>query len=125
MVRDPFEDEDDPDIEMILRALEDDDCRAIVEQLEDPMTASDLSESCDIPMSTIYRKLDLLSDSTLLSELTEVRSDGHHTTRYEIAFEELRLLLSDDHSLELEISRPPRTAEERLADMWSEVQKET
>lgn len=125
MVRDPFEDEDDPDLEMILQALEDDDCRAIVQQLEDPMTASDLSESCDIPMSTIYRKLDLLSNSTLLSELTEVRSDGHHTTRYEIAFEELRLMLSDDHSLELEISRPPRTADERLADMWSEVQKET
>jgi DNA-binding IclR family transcriptional regulator len=88
------------------------------------MTASELSDECDIPLSTIYRKLDTMSDATLLDELTEVRSDGHHTTRYDVAFDEIRILLEEDRSLDVELSRPAQTADERLADMWSEVSKE-
>jgi len=124
MVRDPFADEDVPDVEELLGALEDPDCRTIIRRLEEPMTASELSDECEIPLSTIYRKLDTMSDATLLDELTEVRGDGHHTTRYEIAFDEVRLVLEDDRSLEVDVSRPARTADERLADMWSEVSKE-
>ena len=124
MVRDPFADEETPELQEVLDALEDPDCREIVRRLEEPMTASELSDECDIPLSTIYRKLDAMSEATLLEELTEVRSDGHHTTRYEVAFEEVRIPLEEDQSLGIEVSRPARTADERLADMWSEVSKE-
>lgn len=123
MERDPFADEEAPDAEELFGALEDPDCRTIVRRLEEPMTASELSDECDIPLSTIYRKLDLMSGATLLDELTEVRGDGHHTTRYEVAFEEVRIVLKEDRSLDVEVSRPARTADERLADMWSEVSK--
>lgn len=124
MVRDPFADEEVPDLQELLGALEDPDCRTIVRRLDEPMTASELSDECDIPLSTIYRKLDTMSDATLLDELTEVRSDGHHTTRYDVAFDEIRILLEEDRSLDVELSRPAQTADERLADMWSEVSKE-
>jgi Fe2+ or Zn2+ uptake regulation protein len=124
MVRDPFADEELPDLQELLGALEDPDCRTIVRRLDEPMTASELSDECDIPLSTIYRKLDTMSDATLLDELTEVRSDGHHTTRYDVAFDEIRILLEEDRSLDIELSRPAQTADERLADMWSEVSKE-
>jgi DNA-binding IclR family transcriptional regulator len=124
MVRDPFADEELPDLQELLGALEDPDCRTIVRRLDEPMTASELSDECDIPLSTIYRKLDTMSDATLLDELTEVRSDGHHTTRYDVAFDEIRILLEEDRSLDVELSRPAQTADERLADMWSEVSKE-
>jgi len=124
MVRDPFADEEVPDLQELLGALEDPDCRTIVRRLDEPMTASELSDECDIPLSTIYRKLDTMSDATLLDELTEVRSDGHHTTRYDVAFDEIRILLEEDRSLDIELSRPAQTADERLADMWSEVSKE-
>jgi len=40
MVRDPFGDQEGPDFEDVLDALDDDDCRAIVKALEEPMTAS-------------------------------------------------------------------------------------
>ena len=124
MVRDPFADEEVPEIESLLGALEDPDCRTIIRQLDEPMTASELSDDCDIPLSTIYRKLDTMSDATLLEELTEVRGDGHHTTRYEVAFDEVCLILEEDRSIDVDVSRPARTADERLADMWSEVSKE-
>lgn len=124
MARDPFAEEDPPSLSEVLDALSDPDCRDIIESIDEPMTAGELSESCDIPQSTAYRKLDLLSDATLLEEQTEIRSDGRHTTRYEVAFEDVTVGVEDDRTLELEITRPARTADERLADMWSEVQKE-
>lgn len=124
MVRDPFEEEETPDLEQLLDALSDPDCRTIIKTIEDPMTANELSEACDIPQSTTYRKLDLLAEATLLEELTEIRKDGRHTTRYDVAFRDVNVSLTDERDLELEITRPKRTADERLADMWSEVQKE-
>lgn len=124
MVRDPFAESEGPDLDALLDALSDPDCRTLVSAIDDPMTANELSETCDIPQSTTYRKLDQLSDATLLEELTEIRSDGRHTTRYAVAFEDVQVSLTDDREFALEITRPKRTADERLADMWSEVQKE-
>ncbi|WP_134671450.1 winged helix-turn-helix domain-containing protein [Halorussus marinus] len=125
MVRDPVGAEEDPDLQAVLDALDDPDCRAIVKQLDEPMTASELAEATDIPLSTVYRKLDLLSDASLLRELTEVRSDGHHTTRYDLDFEDVTLAVTDAREFDVTVSRPSRSAEERLADMWSEVRKQT
>jgi DNA-binding transcriptional ArsR family regulator len=123
MVRDPFATEGAPDVEDVLDALHDEDCRRIIRSLEEPMTANDVSDACEIPLSTTYRKLDTMTEATLLEELTEIRPDGRHTTRYRIAFEEVLLFLEDDRSLELAVSRPARTADERLGYLWSEVRK--
>lgn len=112
-------------MQAVLDALDDPACRTIVQALDEPMTASELSDKCDIPLSTTYRKLDLLTEASLLEEQTEIRGDGHHTTRYVLAMESVELSLTDDGEFEVEIVRPPRSAEERLAHLWSEVQKET
>jgi len=127
MARDLPEPGDQPDLQAVLNALEDKDCRTIVRALDEPMTASEVSERCDIPTSTTYRKLDLLSDASLLAEGTEVRSDGHHATLYDVDFEEVVVALEDDQRRELEVSvvRPGRSADERLAALWSEVRRET
>lgn len=113
-----------PDLQRVLTALDDADCRHIVEELNDPMTASEVAETCEIPMSTTYRKLELLSEAELLAEGTEIRPDGHHATLYERDFEEICVGLDDDR-LAVEVERPARTADERLANIWSEVRKET
>lgn len=123
MVRDPFAKEDEPEIETVLEALCDEDCRTIIHRLEKPMTASDVSDTCDIPLSTTYRKLDTMADATLLEELTEIRADGRHTTRYRLGFDELLLAVEEDRTLDLRISRPARSADERLEQLWSEVRK--
>jgi predicted transcriptional regulator len=125
MVRDPLSGDDTPDLQSVLNALDDTDCRTIIRHLDEPMTATEVSEECDIPMSTTYRKLDLLADASLLSEATEIRSDGHHATQYQIDFDEVCFGLTEDDGLDITISRPARTAEERLASLWGEVRKET
>ena len=125
MVRDPFGDEDAPDLQAVLDALNDPDCRAIVQVLDEPLTADEISERSDVPLSTTYRKLDLLTEASLLEEGTEIRPDGQHASRYMVAFEEVIIGLAEERAFEVEVTHRPRTADERLADLWSEVRKET
>ncbi|MFB6135449.1 MAG: helix-turn-helix domain-containing protein [Halobacteriaceae archaeon] len=125
MVRDPFADESAPPLQAVLDALDDPVCRTIIETLETPMTASEISDACDIPLSTTYRKLERLTEASLLDEETEIRADGHHATRYRIAFEAVEFALTESQELEATVSRPPQTADERLEQLWSEVRKET
>jgi len=125
MVRDPFADDEAPDLQAVLDALDDPDCRAIVGALEEPMTASEISEASDIPLSTTYRKLDRLEEAQLLFEGTEIRADGQHASIYEVDFEEVVIALTADREFETEIARQPRTPDQRLESLWSEVRKET
>jgi DNA-binding transcriptional ArsR family regulator len=124
MVRDAF-DVESPQLQDVLDSLDDPACRTIIEQLEEPMTASELSEACDIPLSTTYRKLELLSEASLLDERIEIRTNSQNTTRYVLAFDEVRIGLDDDRAVEVAIKRRERTPDQRLSDLWSEVSKET
>ncbi len=125
MVRNPFGSEDGPSTADICAALDDPDCREIITALDEPLTASEIQSRCEIPQSTLYRKLEQLTDATLLEETTEIRRDGHHASKYIVAFDEVRISLGPDHELEVALDRPARTADERLADLWSEVRRET
>ncbi|KDS91671.1 IclR family transcriptional regulator [Halorubrum saccharovorum] len=131
MVRDPPGEEDPPSVDDVLDALADDDARRIVSALSEPKTASDISEECDIPLSTTYRKLELLTEASLLSESTDIRRDGQHTTRYSVSFETVTVSLDEadseenDREFDIEFTRPERTRDERLADLWSELREET
>ena len=117
--------EDPEELQAVLDALDDADARTIIRRLEEPMTASDISEGCDIPLSTTYRKLDLLTDASLLKEGTAIRADGHHATTYEVSFDAVRVLLTETREFEVEIEGGERTPDERLADIWSKVRRET
>jgi len=61
------------------------------------------------------RKLELLTESTLLEESTEIRQDGHHASKYSVAFDEITLGLDEDRSLSIDIERPAWTADEKRA----------
>lgn len=124
MVRDPFADER-PDLQDVLDALDDEDCRAIVSALVDPMTAQEIAEESDVPLSTTYRKLELLTEASLLEERVEVRPEGHHRSRYVIDFEAVVVALSEDRSFQVEIARQPLSPDRRLENLWTEVRKET
>jgi DNA-binding transcriptional ArsR family regulator len=115
-----------PELRAVLDALDDADARAIIRTIEEPATASEVSERCDIPLSTTYRKLELLTEAGLLVEGTEIRSDGHHTTTYTVAFEDVRIALTESREFEVEITRTAeQRPDERLADIWTTVQEET
>ena len=125
MVAGPLGGVETPAPQAVFDALEDGDCRRIIEELDQPRTAKELSECCELPLSTTYRKLDILTDASLLSERTVIQSDGHHTTQYEIAFEHVSIELNEDHELAVGIQREPESTDERLESLWAEVRRET
>lgn len=125
MVRDPYSVEDPPDVADVLAALADEDARTILRTLDEPMTAQELQDRCDIPESTLYRKLDRLTATDLLHQRTRIRRDGRHTSEYYPAFNRVTIRRDDGTgALELEIEPRSRPADERLAELWTEVSRE-
>ena len=114
-----------PRLQAVLDALDDPACRTIIKELDEPMTANELADETDIPLSTLYRKIDLLTDASLVVETTEIRDDGHHTSQYRTAVEAVNIELDENREFDVTIERPPKTTDERLERLWSEVRKET
>ncbi|MFB6097411.1 MAG: helix-turn-helix domain-containing protein [Haloferacaceae archaeon] len=92
------------DADAALAALNDDRCRAILAATEDAaLTAQEIADACDLPMSTAYRKLEPLTQASLLRERLRLRSDGNHVSEYSCASTSVRLGFRGD-SLEVTLA---------------------
>lgn len=92
--------------EALLDALDDADCRTILDATADEaLSAKEVSETCDIPLSTTYRKLDLLTEAGLLEERTRVRRSRKHTSEYVAVVKFVVISLDTRGELELQVSR--------------------
>ncbi|WP_135823175.1 MULTISPECIES: winged helix-turn-helix domain-containing protein [Halobacteriales] len=121
MVSDPASSEDSPSLQNVLDALDDANCRAILRETAEPMTANELIDACDIPKSTLYRKLELLSRASLVREQDTINPGGGRTTRYERDFDNVTISMDDEDDLSVAVKRPPRSPDERLEDIWSKM----
>lgn len=91
------------EISTLMSALEDSDCRAILEATsEQALSASELCEACDLSSSTAYRKVDQLTEAGLLDESIRLCESGAHTSEYSLAVEEMEVDLQD--GLELTVT---------------------
>ncbi|WP_431358759.1 helix-turn-helix domain-containing protein [Halovenus amylolytica] len=94
------------DIEQLLGTLEDPDCRAIIEATsEEAYSASELSDRCDLPLSTAYRKLDALTEVGLLKERIRLSNTGQHTSEYTLQIEHISLTVDDDAGISLTLTK--------------------
>lgn len=109
-----------PSLQTVLNALDDDDCRAILKATSEPMTAPELSDACDVPRSTLYRKLELLTDASLLRERETITPGGGRTTEYERDVDDVTISVGEEE-FSVAVERPSRDADERLADIWSKL----
>jgi predicted DNA-binding transcriptional regulator YafY len=117
----PARNEDAPAVQVVLDVLEDTDCRTLLRETAQPMTAKELIEACDISESTMYRKLDRLSKATLVREFYEIHPERGRITRYQRDLTSLNISITEDDRFDVTINRPRRAVDERLADMWSEM----
>jgi predicted transcriptional regulator len=108
----------------ILEALDDPDCRAILRETTNPRTANELIDTCDIPRSTIYRKLELLSSASLIREREKVKSVGGRVTQYQRSFEDVTISIDDDGEFSVSLNRLQQSTDQRLADIWSMMRDE-
>jgi DNA-binding transcriptional ArsR family regulator len=89
-------------VESLLSALEDEDCRSILEATTDEaLSASELSETCDLPLSTAYRKLEQLTEAGLLEEQLRLSRSGKHTSEYIRSIEEVSVSIEGDLTLQV------------------------
>jgi DNA-binding transcriptional ArsR family regulator len=96
--------------EDLLVALADPDCQCILSATRDgPMTAGELSADCDIPQSTIYRKLELLAETMLLDERVRVNRDGKHPSEYVRNVDQVVIDIDDECTVNVD-TRPPARA---------------
>lgn len=94
------------DEDALLTALQDDDCQAIVEAVEDEaLSATELAEICDLPTSTTYRKLDTLTDAALLDDRLRLSSSGSHEREYVAGHVDLTISVESGATVEIEAER--------------------
>jgi DNA-binding transcriptional ArsR family regulator len=97
---------DADEVQTLLDALDDADCRAILEATgDDPLSASEIADACDLPLSTTYRKVDMLSEAGLVEERTRICASGKHTSEYVRGVENVVFSVDADGGVALEVSR--------------------
>ena len=88
----------------LLALLTDDRCQAILEAVtDDTRTASELTDELDIPRSTLYRKIDSLTEANLLIEQTRIDANGNHESEYGRQFESVSLEVDFCGGLEITV----------------------
>ncbi|WP_049889168.1 winged helix-turn-helix domain-containing protein [Natronolimnohabitans innermongolicus] len=99
------------DAQAVLSALDDDACRAILEATtEESLTATEVSEQCNIPMSTAYRKVEMLTEADLVEERVRINTSGKHATEYRKCFEDVRVSI-EDGDVAIEMTAPEADGE--------------
>jgi DNA-binding transcriptional ArsR family regulator len=103
-------------IQSVLDALDDTDCRDILEATRgDPKTAGEIADECDLPSSTAYRKIDQLDDADLLTEKLRIRRSGKHVSEYACVVDDVTLSVGDS-GVELAVSHTDGGVETDLAN---------
>lgn len=91
-------------VQTVLAALDDPDCRAILEATsEQSLTAAEIGEVCDLPSSTAYRKIDVLDGADLLGEELRIRRSGKHVSEYTCGVDDVNVSV-DGEGVHLTIS---------------------
>ncbi|MFC7135994.1 helix-turn-helix domain-containing protein [Halobaculum litoreum] len=83
-----------------------------------PMTAAELSDQCEMSVSTVYRRLDALESCDLVASRVRPDADGDHTTEYESHLDRLSVRL-DDGSFEVRIET--RSATQSFVDAFTDL----
>lgn len=84
----------------LFEVLRDVDCRAILDETgSDALSAKEISEACDLPLSSTYRKVDMLTETGLLEERTRIRQSGKHPSEYIRVVEEVLVSIDDEMSI--------------------------
>lgn len=93
-------------VQQLLGVLEDADCRAILHATrEETLTANEIADAQDVPLSTTYRKLNLLTEAGLLEEQIRICPSGKHTNEYTRLVDDVVISLDPREEADEQVSR--------------------
>lgn len=91
--------------ESALQAVHDPDCRAILRATSDEaLSANEIGEQCDLPLSTTYRKLECLTEAGLLAEQTRISRSGKHASEYTKRVESVHVSVDENGDLQVTVA---------------------
>lgn len=84
------------ELERLLDVMSDADCRIILEAVgTEALTASEISDVCELSISATYRKINILAETGLLEEEIRVRRSGQHASEYTRSVDDIVISLDD------------------------------
>jgi predicted transcriptional regulator len=103
----------------VLELLGDEYVRAILTATSDePMSAKEISETCEMSLPTVYRRVDDLLALDLVVEETRVDVDGHHYTVYQPAVDSVTVDVDAQLSATVEYRED---AVDRFTRVWQDI----
>jgi hypothetical protein len=98
--------ESEREVQHLLDALEDPECRQIIEATTDEaLTTREISMVCNLPLSTTYRKIELLTEASLLKENTRIHLGGKHASEYTRLLDDVVISVDGSEGIQFSISR--------------------
>lgn len=73
---------EEPTADDAFDVLGDESARRVFSYLDTPRSAQEVAEASDVPLSTVYRALDRLSDAGLAERKIVIREDGNRVFRF-------------------------------------------
>ena len=109
----------DDRIDQLMSALNDKKSRRILsETTQEALSAGEISDRCDIPLSTVYRKLEQLVDAGMLVERVRLSSHPDYTREYLLDVTALTVDIGDESGVSLVVSR--RSPSSELSDQLTQ-----
>ena len=107
----------------VLALLDDEYARAILRATSlETMSASALSEECDMSLPTVSRRVNRLVDCGFLAEYSHMDPDGHHFSEYEARLDRVVVeLLSGRFALNVTVRED---AADRFTRIWREMRND-
>jgi predicted transcriptional regulator len=111
---------EDASADVVLELLGEERVRQILAATSrEPLSAKELSEECDVALSTIYRRVEDMVANDLLVERTRIEADGSHHSVYEANVDHLDIDI-EDGTIELGI-HVREDAARRFSRIWSDI----
>lgn len=91
ILQSPFKVEDESKKDDLLEIVSDKYCRSILNAIMDkPKSAVELSRECQIPISTIYRRIQMLHDAKMLNTSGQISEEGKKFFLYKSKIKEIQ-----------------------------------
>lgn len=87
----------------------------------DAKSAKELSEECDVALSTIYRRVEEMVASDLLVKRTRIESDGSHHSVYEANIDHLDVDI-DEGTIDVSV-HVREDAAQRFSRIWQDIRE--
>lgn len=91
IIQSPYKVEEESQKANFLEIVSDRYCRGIINAIMNkPKSAMDLAKECHIPISTVYRRIQMLHDSKMLYTTGQISSDGKKFFLYKSKVKEIQ-----------------------------------